>query len=274
MQRYIKQLIDDIHKATWNVRPPHELWDDADPDYEVELEDMSFAEQYLYGEKEPVSQITGISQGQLPLPEKLSQEQQALLATELEKLLQYFHFTLDFPDKFPAHLRYPFIRDFWTESHVPLSFGENHIEFCDYEDENCPFPGYCSICDEVSAQMKYDEEHSSKTNLEIDIDGLLPSPEQMEAWMKQQENDEGETTGGEPFPFSIDENEGSYTEDINGFYDDDGNKIDLHSVPVPGLCIICENYQIDDWDENLLCLMNRNDQRNEADFKCGAFKKL
>lgn len=31
---------------------------------------------------------------------------------------------------------------------------------------------------------------------------------------------------------------------------------------------------IDDWDENLLCMMNRLDQRNDPCFKCGAFDKL
>ncbi|HKJ42972.1 MAG TPA: hypothetical protein VKA27_12840, partial [Sunxiuqinia sp.] len=136
MQHYISQLIDDIRQAIWNLRPPHELWEEskADPDDELELEDMSFVEQYIEGEKQPIADITGIAPEQLPPPEKLTAEQQGLLASELEKLLQYFHFVLDFPEKFPPHLRYSFILDFWNEEHVPLSFGENHIEFCDYEE--------------------------------------------------------------------------------------------------------------------------------------------
>lgn len=72
---------------------------------------------------------------------------------------------------------------------------------------------------------------------------------------------------------SNDENE-IYHEEINGFYNDDGTKVDIASVPVPGLCVICKSYQIEDWEENLLCLMNRNDQRNENNFKCGAFEKI
>ncbi len=59
----------------------------------------------------------------------------------------------------------------------------------------------------------------------------------------------------------------------NGFYDDDGNKINPHSVPVPGLCSLCKNYDVTDWEENLLCLMNRYDQKDEDDFKCGAYEK-
>jgi hypothetical protein len=69
-------------------------------------------------------------------------------------------------------------------------------------------------------------------------------------------------------------NDEPYHEDINGFYNDDGSKIDPDSVPLPGLCVICKSHQSDDWEENLLCLMNRNDQRDEPDFKCGAFEKI
>lgn len=63
-------------------------------------------------------------------------------------------------------------------------------------------------------------------------------------------------------------------EEINGFYDDNGNKVDPDTVPIPSLCIICKSHQIDDWEENLLCLMNRFDQKDDNDFKCGAFDKI
>jgi hypothetical protein len=72
----------------------------------------------------------------------------------------------------------------------------------------------------------------------------------------------------------INDNFEPYIEDINGYYNDDGTKIDPESVPVPGLCIICRKYQSDDWEENMLCTLNRNDQRDETDFKCGAFEKI
>jgi hypothetical protein len=273
MERYIQQLIDDIHQATWRIKPPHELWEEseADPDNELELEDMSYVEKYLYGDEEPISGITGIDAERLPPIEKLSLQHQALLATELENLLQYFHFQLDFPANYPAHLRYPFILKFWAEEQVPLSFGENHIEFCDYDEEHCPFPGYCTTCKEVAEQMKYDEEHCSKVDFDIDVTNLLPSPEEIKDFMKQQGIELEETDDDNQFPFELPENGDFVFEEINGFYDDDGNKIDLHSIPVPSLCIICSKHQIVDWDENLLCQMNRYDQRNETDFKCGAF---
>jgi hypothetical protein len=62
-------------------------------------------------------------------------------------------------------------------------------------------------------------------------------------------------------------------EEINGIYDDNGNKINADLLPIPGLCITCKSYDVEDWEENLLCNMNRFDQRNEKDFKCGAYEK-
>ena len=126
MQRYIKRMVNDMHKATWNFKPPDNLWEEsqADPDNELELEDMSFDEQYIEVELQSIAQITVINPEQLPSAEKLTTEQQPLLATKLERLLLYFHYVVDFPAKFSSHLRYPFIRDFWNEEHVPLSFGK------------------------------------------------------------------------------------------------------------------------------------------------------
>lgn len=58
MKRYIEQLIEDINQATWRIKPPHEIWEksEVDPYDEVELEDISHVEQYIYGEEKTNSQ--------------------------------------------------------------------------------------------------------------------------------------------------------------------------------------------------------------------------
>jgi hypothetical protein len=280
MQRYIEQLIEDIHQATLKVKPPHDLWieAEADPDDELELEDMSYVEKYVYGKEEPIGTITGIDPMLLPKPEKLTQEQQALLAVELEKLLQFYHFDLLFPEDLPAHLRYPFIINFWNEEHVAMSFGFSEFEFCDYEEEKCPFPGYCNTCKEVAEQLKYDEEHFGNVVSNFDFENILPTPAEIEAWMKQQKKNDGiandENDDDDSFPFGDFDDDDPFIQEYNGFYNDDGTKVDPASVPVPGLCVICRKYQIDDWEEKMLCLMNRSDQRNETNFECGAFEKF
>lgn len=60
-------------------------------------------------------------------------------------------------------------------------------------------------------------------------------------------------------------------DDISGFYDDDGNKLNPDLVPKPGLCLICKNDN--DPKQEMLCTLNRLDQADEeGEFLCGAFE--
>ena len=60
----------------------------------------------------------------------------------------------------------------------------------------------------------------------------------------------------------------------NGIYDFKGNKIDVLDIPVPNLCLSCESFLDDDWDENLLCNMTRAGKREEGEeFMCYAWKE-
>ena len=54
-------------------------------------------------------------------------------------------------------------------------------------------------------------------------------------------------------------------------YDDNGNEINPNLIPVPSLCIVCRLYDVEDWEENILCNLNRFDQQYSEEFKCGAF---
>ena len=59
-----------------------------------------------------------------------------------------------------------------------------------------------------------------------------------------------------------------------GIFDDEGNKIDPHSISIPGLCVICKHHSEDDREEQILCNLNRFDQRNEDKFECYQFEKI
>ena len=61
---------------------------------------------------------------------------------------------------------------------------------------------------------------------------------------------------------------------INGMFDDDGYEINPDSIKKPSLCLICQKNIDPDWEEELLCNLNRNDQADDKEFKCGAFEKL
>jgi hypothetical protein len=53
------------------------------------------------------------------------------------------------------------------------------------------------------------------------------------------------------------------------YYDDDGNEIDPETIHMPKMCLICEKKDVA--DEEILCNLNRLDQYDEREFKCGAF---
>jgi len=59
---------------------------------------------------------------------------------------------------------------------------------------------------------------------------------------------------------------------INGFFDDNENEINMDINPKPSLCISCINNE--NPKEEVFCNMTRNDQKDEQEFKCFAYKKL
>jgi len=60
----------------------------------------------------------------------------------------------------------------------------------------------------------------------------------------------------------------------NGIYDDNGNKINILDIPIPKLCLSCESFLDNDWDENLLCNLTRADKREEGEeFVCYAWRE-
>jgi len=61
---------------------------------------------------------------------------------------------------------------------------------------------------------------------------------------------------------------------INGMFDDDGYERNPDSIKKPPLCLTCLKNVEPDWEEDLLCNLNRNDQADEKEFICGAFEKL
>ncbi len=56
------------------------------------------------------------------------------------------------------------------------------------------------------------------------------------------------------------------------FFDDDGTEVNPDLVSTPDLCLVCKKQ--DDPKEEILCTLNRLDQRNDNEFKCFAFENL
>lgn len=60
-----------------------------------------------------------------------------------------------------------------------------------------------------------------------------------------------------------------------GIYNDDGTKVNESLIPVPNLCVICKKHNTINFMNNILCKLNRNDQRDDLDnFECHNFVKI
>jgi hypothetical protein len=142
---YVKQLQDDIRLAAQKTLVENGDIEDDSTSFEKHLEEV---ERFVSGPMIPLSQIVGIATLQLPPPEKLSDVQQATLYEDIEKLLNAFNFYPDFPQNLPGHLKYQVMRSRWDREYVHMSCGEYHLEFCEYEPKECPFPAkYCTCKD-------------------------------------------------------------------------------------------------------------------------------
>ncbi len=61
---------------------------------------------------------------------------------------------------------------------------------------------------------------------------------------------------------------------IAGIFDDDGYEVCKETIKMQPLCLTCIKYYFNSFEERLLCNLNRNDQANEKEYKCGAYEKL
>ncbi len=131
MQKYLSQLIADMHKSAEKVPQSRIPVGEFDPEYMMELEES--------GEK-TMSQWFGLGKEQFPPSEKLSEEQLIQMAAEFENLWNAYSFYADFPEGLPAQRRYELMRDYLDHptQHWPGGW-EHHFEFCDYDPANCPF---------------------------------------------------------------------------------------------------------------------------------------
>lgn len=57
----------------------------------------------------------------------------------------------------------------------------------------------------------------------------------------------------------------------SGYYNDDGTELNDDLVPKPGLCLTCKKDNAGGKEE-ILCVLTRNDQKDDGDFECGAYE--
>jgi len=162
MDEYINQLLELINSAFYTKNTNRQLIDDDDYINE-------FADQYINGTPVKISDKTGIEKFQFPPVDKLSEEQINLLLPKIEELLLSFNWEFIFPEDVSNDVKYGFITGKWDTKHVFCKQGIVQIETCKFDDENCPFPAHCSICN----KLKEDTDHALCKG-QVDFDSLTP----------------------------------------------------------------------------------------------------
>ena len=149
-EKYLEQLIDDM-KASLRKKLP-------EPQEEKPLrESDSFPPDLPEGmitDTVKLNLFTGISMEDIPPPEMLSELQMVRLDDYMVKILEYCGIHPVFPDGLPVSIRFGMMRKNWD----CFSFSEHNVKgfyvFCDYDPEDCPFPGYCNECEEEDEEEK------------------------------------------------------------------------------------------------------------------------
>lgn len=163
MKRYIEQLIEDLREAA--LQAPGDPFDDENLDIEEALDmELEEVERFTSGPHEKLSYILGVPKNHLPVPDRLKDEEMGLIVPELISLLNAYNFLPEYPKEIPSAMLYRALYNIWDDEFVLMSFGTIHIEFCDYDEEECPFPGYCDLCNEINLEIDHIPENEFNVN--------------------------------------------------------------------------------------------------------------
>lgn len=142
MELYVSQLLEDIDEAVL-----HQLREETEQNESSDIDDRFFETleasidepDYTMGSK------LGFERIQFPPSEKLTSLQLRKLVLAIKELWRAFHYEAVLPNSLPDAIAYRLLVEKLDERHPYLPMGTWHIEFCDYDYENCPLgQQYCS----------------------------------------------------------------------------------------------------------------------------------
>jgi len=183
MNRYIEQLLEDFKESARRVPEPSHRIKSFNRSDEGEMEDFAYVETYIYGEKKQLSEIVSIPKENFPPRGKLNSEQVENLLNGILELLEAYFFFPDFPENLPKAIQYQTIVKHWNDKHIFVGASKTHIEYCDGNQEECPFPAHCTTCNDLERES---QENKKKKKLEEPLISLLPNKSEIENFIKQQ----------------------------------------------------------------------------------------
>ena len=147
MERYITQLLDDLeHIISFKQASNQQLAVLTDveesPDDSLELSKLLHTRQSSFAE------LLEVDIHLLPPAELLNDKNIHKLFDRLSDTLMVHNCYLDFPAKISHRERYKTLRDYWNSPQQIYDQCMNTIEFCDYDQDTCPFgPDKCQCKD-------------------------------------------------------------------------------------------------------------------------------
>jgi len=162
MENYVQKLIKEIDMAVCRVN----IRMDEERDF---MDQIKLIENLIANEPQrTLGEHVGLQIDSFPLSSDLSNSQMNLLINALEELYEICGVLLDLPNKLPLIDCY----EFYLEAlHTKLDLipgGFLHIEFCEYEPNNCPFGTEHCQCLEFDEKGSFDlDEVFEEENLEI-----------------------------------------------------------------------------------------------------------
>lgn len=167
MNNYIKQLLELIDESIQKINNSTYTSNEFDcQEYE-----HKFADEFLNGTPKKISSIVGINKYHFPTSDKLNNEQIIKLYDAIEALLYSYNLEFMFPEKLSKQIKYQFIIDQWNSKHVHCKQAVVQIETCKFDENNCPFPGHCNVCE--SFKCEHDCSHPMDKGL-VDFNSLVP----------------------------------------------------------------------------------------------------
>jgi hypothetical protein len=103
-----------------------------------------------------LEQYTQLQQSVFPETELLRQKDMKKVMKSIENMLERLGLSIGFPKSLPLKLRYSFLRSVWSSGTLAIT-SEGVVEVCNYNIDDCPFPGYCKTCEEMVSRIKLDE---------------------------------------------------------------------------------------------------------------------
>lgn len=210
MDRYVRQLLEDIRWARDNVPTPWWRFVDADEeDTGVYVE-----EDVANAPRKSLEELTGLRRDQLPPPERLTSEQLQQLLQALKELLSAYNCHVVFQQAgVPENLQYAVIRSRFDQAIPQLRANDHFFSFCDpgQERSSCALGSFCecTFLDNLLSHQSSSEEWEAG---EIDDDDFH------EYYLRRKYGSDWEKYR---YFFDWEETEDDFTDEEDGFCDEE-----------------------------------------------------